>query len=189
MQVSAVILAGGRSRRMGRDKAWLRFEGKSLLERAVETVRTLGLEEIFISGRGDQDYSAFQCPVLLDAESGLGPISGIEAAMRETHSGLLLVLPVDLPRMRPDCLQKLLHACAPLTGAVPELRGQIEPLVAVYPKRSHEQLITNIARGQYAITQFASDCLRKQAVRVFQVPTSDAACFANCNTPEDFVRL
>lgn len=189
MQVSAVILAGGQSKRMGRDKAWLQFQGRPLIERMLETVRTLGIAEIFISARADQNYSALNCPVLFDDKPGLGPISGVASALRCTQSNLLLVLPVDLPRMTASCLRKLLDSCEPPMGAVAELRDQIEPLIAVYPKRCREYALMNMTRGEYAVQQFASACLREHAVRIFRVPDSDAPCFTNCNTPEDLARL
>ena len=58
MKFSAVILAGGRSQRMGQDKAWLRLNGKPLIERQIELVRELGAEEVFISGRADTNYDS-----------------------------------------------------------------------------------------------------------------------------------
>ncbi len=61
MNFSAVILAGGQSRRMGRDKAWLKRDGKTLLERQVELVRFLGVTEIFISGRRTRTMTVPAC--------------------------------------------------------------------------------------------------------------------------------
>jgi molybdopterin-guanine dinucleotide biosynthesis protein A len=78
MNASAVILAGGESRRMGFDKAWMKLDGKPLLELAVAKVRELGIEAAFISGRAGVDYSVFHCPILIDLEPGFGPLGGIE---------------------------------------------------------------------------------------------------------------
>src|SRR5215471_18172273 len=99
MNLSAVILAGGESSRMGRDKAWVELDGQPLLEHALMTVRSSGISEIFISGRAGTDYSRLRCPVLLDRESGSGPLAGIERALETTQAALTLVLAVDLPRM------------------------------------------------------------------------------------------
>src|ERR1051325_1673089 len=109
MDLSAVILAGGRSRRMGRDKAWLEFRGRPLIVRAVELARGLGVREIFISGRAEVDYSQLNCRVLLDEQPGLGPVAGIERALQAAEAPLLLVLAVDLPRMTPDFLNQLIR--------------------------------------------------------------------------------
>ena len=66
MNFSAVILAGGQSRRMGQDKAWLEVGGQPLITRALTVLRAAGIQEIFVSGRAGVDYSALRCPVLLD---------------------------------------------------------------------------------------------------------------------------
>src|SRR5215471_16244499 len=127
MNLSAVILAGGESSRMGQDKAWVQFEGQPLIARALSTVRNSGITEIFISGRPGTDYSVLGCSVLVDREFGLGPIAGIERALDATQTSLILVLAVDMPRMTPVFLRKLADRCDPLTGAIPKLRGQLEP--------------------------------------------------------------
>jgi molybdopterin-guanine dinucleotide biosynthesis protein A len=185
MNLTAVILAGGESRRMGRDKAWVPFEGKPLLQLAVERLQALGVAEILISGRAGQDYSALKRPVLFDLEPGYGPMGGIERALHETASPLVLVLAVDLPHMSVDFLQKLAGSCDRLTGAVPRLNGSIEPLAAIYPKRCHAFAFAAIAKSQYAVRDFAAACLRERAVRIFPVHGTDKACFANWNCPSD----
>lgn len=189
MQLSAVILAGGQSKRMGRDKAWVRCEGKPLLQATLEKIHSLGIQEVFISGRNDQDYSGFNCRVLLDLAPGLGPISGIERTLRVSASPFVLVLPVDLPRMTVECLQELVSSCDRLTGTVARLKGEVQPLVAVYPTRCHTYAVLNIARRDYAVRQFVSACLRERAVKLFRVPSRYAACFKNCNAPQDLTNL
>ena len=83
MQLGAVILAGGESKRMGRDKAWVEFSGRPLIAHAVDKITALGVREIFISGRAGQDFSAWKLPVLFDLEPGFGPLGGIERALHE----------------------------------------------------------------------------------------------------------
>ena len=185
MKLSAVILAGGQSLRMGRDKAWLEVEGQPLLRRTGETVRALGVEEIFISGRAGADYSALKLPVLIDLESGGGPLGGIERGLDAASSPLLLVLAVDLPQMTTAFLEKLFAGCDSQTGAVPQLAGGLEPLAAIYPKRCHAIAVQCLAGGRLAAREFAVACLRENAVKLFPVAASDAALFANCNTPDD----
>lgn len=189
MHLSAVILAGGQSRRMGQDKAWVQYQGRPLVSATVERVKSIGIDELFISARPDQDYSALNCRVLFDAEMSFGPMTGIEKALARMTSDFLLVLPVDLPRMTPVCLAKMMRCCDRLTGAVAELHGEIEPLVAIYPRRCHQYALKHIAHADYAVRSFASACLHDHAVRVFRVPNSQSVCFANCNTPQDLASL
>lgn len=185
MELSAIILAGGESRRMGRDKAWVKWRGRPLIEWAVETVRALGVSEILISGRAGQNFSAFDHPVLFDLEPGLGPLGGIERGLRECASPLLLVLAVDLPGMTRAFLRKLHARCDRFTGVLPRLHGQIEPLAAIYPQRCHV-LASALYGGKWRSARaFADACLRERAVRCLPVSTADAECFANCNAPGD----
>ena len=185
LEVSAVILAGGASTRMGRDKAWLVSNGKPLIRLALEKTRALGVSEIFISGRAGEDHSALKCPVLLDREPGFGPLGGIERALHACTAPLLLVLAVDLPHMTTAFLQKLSARCDRLTGVAPKLRGELEPLSAIYPKRCHVIATDFIARSRLSARDFAEACLQEHAVRTFPVSIADAKCFANWNTPAD----
>src|SRR5579862_376258 len=97
MNLSAVILAGGQSSRMGRDKARLEIGGWPLLARQIQLLRKVGVEEIFVSGRPDQDYAEFGCPVLSDRFAEAGPLAGIERALAEASLPWLLVVAVDMP--------------------------------------------------------------------------------------------
>ena len=130
MNLSAVILAGGKSNRMGRDKARLILDGESLLSHQLRKVRMLNPAEVLISGRSCEDYSTFNCPVVFDLEPGFGPLGGIERALHAATSPLLLVLAVDLPRMTTEFLRNLFARCDRLTGVVPKLNGGLEPLAA-----------------------------------------------------------
>lgn len=183
MNLSALILAGGESRRMGRDKAWVEFDGQTLLARAVEKVRRLGVKEVFISGRVGVDYSALNCPVLCDLEPGFGPLGGIERGLHASASPLLLVLAVDLPNMTSDFLGRLLARCDRLTGVVPELDGRLEPLAAIYPRRCHAFVVETIANPRRAARDFAAACLHERAVQIVPVSAADAVCFTNWNSP------
>ena len=185
MDLSAVILAGGQSRRMGRDKAWLELDGRPLIARAEELVRILGVREIFISGRVETDYSLLGCPVLLDERPGLGPLAGIERALQSAGEPLLLVLAVDLPRMTPAFLNTLIRHCQAETGAVPERAGMLEPLAAVYPKRNHALAVEALNAGRSAARDFAEACAAQGMVRKFPILPSDARCFDNWNSLAD----
>jgi len=143
---SAVILAGGQSSRMGRDKAWLAVGGQSLLARQVRLLRDAGACEVFISGRAGADYGALGCRVLTDRFPGAGPLAGIEVALDAASAPLLLVLAVDMPHMSADVLQQLVGQCTETTGVVPRLAGAIEPLAAVYPKAALSLVATLLSQ-------------------------------------------
>jgi molybdenum cofactor guanylyltransferase len=186
MRCAAIILAGGRSRRMGQPKAFLEFEGETLLERAVRTVRQLDPVEVFIAGRPDPEFNAVSgTRVLWDREPDLGPLGGIERGLANCPAPLLLVLAVDLPHMTAEFLRRLLNQSDENTGVVPRLRGHLEPLAAVYPITCHGVADRLLRERRLAAQTFASTCLFRQAVRIREARAAEAPCFQNWNTPAD----
>ena len=187
--LSAVILAGGRSLRMGRDKAWLPVHGRPLLARQIALVQALRPAQTFISGRADVDYSALGCRVLHDLKAGLGPLGGIERALHACDANLLLVLAVDLAAITSAFLGGLAARCDRQTGAVPMRAGDLEPLAAIYPKRCHALACDALARSRYAARDFAAACLKERAVTAFPVRSADDGHFANWNRPADLTPI
>lgn len=187
MDFGAVILAGGKSSRMGRDKAWLEVRGKTLLARQIEVARETGAMEILISGRAEADYSAFGCRVLLDKFPDAGPLAGVERGLAATASPLLLVLAVDLPAMSVELLCKLAGCCAENVGMIPRCNGVIEPLAAIYPKSAHPTAETLLSEKNNSMINFARRCVLSGLARFAERPAGDAKFFTNWNSPADLV--
>jgi len=185
MNFSAVILAGGKSSRMGRDKAWLETGGRTLLARQIELAREAGAVEVLISGRADTDYSAFGCAMLQDKFPDAGPLAGIERALHAAKSPLLLVLAVDLPALSAGFLRRLAADCSKTSGAVPKLANHIEPLAAFYPIAAHKPALARLERGDFAMKDFAGACVKSGLARFIEMPTNEAKHFANWNSPAD----
>ena len=186
MNFSAVILAGGKSSRMGRDKAFLETGGKTLLARQIQLSRELGAAETFISGGTGADYSAFGCRVLLDKFPDAGPLAGIERALDAAKSPLLLVLAVDLPEMTPEFLQRLSAGCSETCGIIPKLAGRVEPLAAYYPNAARSLATASLERKDFAANGFAGQCVQSGLARFAELPANEGKYFANWNSPADF---
>ncbi|HWD92628.1 MAG TPA: molybdenum cofactor guanylyltransferase [Verrucomicrobiae bacterium] len=185
MNFSAVILAGGKSKRMGHDKTWLPVRGKPLIERQIECVRELGAKEIFISGRAGTDYTPLKCSVLMDHFADAGPLAGIERALAAVSTPLLLVLAVDMPRMNSALLQMLLDNCTENCGAIPRCDNSLEPLAAIYP-RSALSLVTQLLQSQrLAARHFAERCVELNLAGCIDLPQKYLENFKNWNTPSD----
>lgn len=185
MRFSAVILAGGRSSRMQRDKAFLSCRGTTLLARQVALVRELAPAEILISGRVDADYGVLGLPVLLDRFTDLGPLAGVERALGEAHSPLLLVLAVDLPDMTADFLRGLAARCRAGSGVVPRTRLGLEPLAAFYPTSMQPIAAAMLHQEQAAMTEFVRRGMSAGLMDEWACPPTDEAWFRNWNEPED----
>jgi molybdopterin-guanine dinucleotide biosynthesis protein A len=185
MNFSAVILAGGKSKRMGQDKAWLTVSGKSLIARQIELVRELGAAEVFISGRAETDYHELNCPVLSDRFEDAGPLAGVERALAAISSPLLLVLAVDMPRMDPKQLRMLLAHCTANYGAIPRFRSGLEPLAAIYPRSALSLVMQLLESQNYSARGFAKRCVKLKLANFIDLSEKHSRNFENWNTPFD----
>jgi molybdopterin-guanine dinucleotide biosynthesis protein A len=187
MKFSAVILAGGKSSRMRRDKALLEVDRHPLLTRQIRLARESGADEVFISGRAGSDYSAFGVHVLMDNFQNAGPLAGIESALGKSPSPLLLVLAVDMPDMNADLLRRLVTYCTRIAGAIPRVNGTIEPLAAFYPKNAAWIAAALLAAetGARSAKHFAERCVAAGLATFVDLPAQDAQFFTNWNSPAD----
>lgn len=185
MNFGAVILAGGQSSRMGRDKAFLEIGGRTLLDRQIDTLVAAGAEEISISGRPGVDYSAFGCRVLHDEFPGAGPLAGIHAALKNSKRTHTLVLAVDLPEMNAMFLRSLLMAATADRGVIPRVAGQVEPLAAVYPRTALVLASQMILQKNFAVRSFTDACVQAGLATYEEVSAEFARLFKNLNSPED----
>ena len=185
MNFSALILAGGQSSRMGRDKSRLEVAGQPLLARQIALARSVGAREVFVSARTESDYSSFGCPVLLDTLANAGPLAGVERGLATARTPFLLVLAVDLPRLHAGFLHRLAAACTDATGVVPEIRGRLEPLAALYPTRAHPLAEHALQAGLFAVRDFVSACRSQGLVNLHPVASADESCLLNWNSPGD----
>ena len=177
---SAAVLAGGRSTRMGQDKASLPFDGSTLLEFQVQKLRRLGIEDIMISGSGLEVPDTRFVPDILPH---LGPLSGIHACLLEAKCEAVLFISVDTPLIPPEVLQELMNAH---TGGVTLLshENQIEPLLGVYDTALAGLCETILHSGRTGVRSL----LDQTDVR-FVPYEKDAGVFLNCNTPEDYQKV
>ena len=178
---SAVLLAGGNSTRMGRDKAALLIDGRPLWQRQLATLRATAPVELFISGKPDGPYAADGVPIIADAIPGLGPLAGLAAALRHARQARLLVLAIDLPAITAPFLGKLL-AGAP---AVPRRDGRFEPLAAVYPSACRPLVEECLRESDRSMQRFVRLALEHRLLRIHDLDADEAALFRNVNTPAD----
>ena len=127
---TAALLAGGKSSRMGRDKAALKWEGQSLWQRQIHLLKSLRPEQILISGRPDGPYLESEYQIVFDAEPDLGPLGGIMSLLEACTTERLLVLAVDMPWMSLPVLEQMLSLD---TGVVPMIDDRSEGAAAIYP--------------------------------------------------------
>lgn len=131
LQATGAILTGGKSSRMGMDKALLPFGSGTLLEHAVRKMQALFSEVIIV---GD-DLKGHRYPgvrTIQDIRPGCGPLGGIHTALASAAYEFVFVAACDMPFWRPGLARLLLAACVGHDGAVPAYDGYFEPLLAAY---------------------------------------------------------
>ncbi len=149
--VLGLVLAGGQSRRMGRDKALLRLNGESQLDRAVRLLEQ-HVAGVFVSARADQanEPERARFPRIVDRYADLGPLAGILSAMDAEPEATWLVVACDLPNLDGETIRYLLaerSATQPFTAYRSSFDGLPEPLCAVYSASSRAILDEFVSAG------------------------------------------
>jgi len=130
---TAVILAGGQSRRMGQDKASLIFEGQTLLARAEQQLTPL-FADIVVSVRSRRDDTAL--PQVLDGSDNRAPMLGIVAVLETIHTDWLCVVGVDMPFVVPAVLKQMAELRPDHDAVLAEIEGYVQPMPAFYGRES-----------------------------------------------------
>jgi molybdopterin-guanine dinucleotide biosynthesis protein A len=179
-----LVLAGGRSTRMQRDKASLAYHGRTQLEWAMELI-TPFVERAFVSVRPDQASDSVRAKFaqVVDAHENLGPIAGIVAAQTAHPDVAWLVLACDLPFLDAATLKHLVWARRedrPATAYRSSHDGLPEPLCAIYEPASREAIMGYVATGK--------NCPRKFLIRseAHLIEEPNPRALDNVNTPEEY---
>lgn len=183
--LTGVVLAGGRSTRMGRDKASLVYGGRPLLCRAVDLLRPLTTEQIVV---GDPArHGSLHPGVVADEVAGWGPLGGLITAMGMATEARLLVLACDLPGLTPGFLADLCADHRPGDDVLVPVHGdgRREPLCAIYAARCRKTFLERARAGQLSLlAAIASVHSRDFPVRS-EHGHLPAALFRNLNSPAD----
>ena len=181
-----VVLAGGKSSRMGRDKAWLTFFGQPLLRRVADVLaRVTG--EVFVSGRDPAPFG-LTVPWLPDEMPELGPAGGILTVLSAVRRSCLVVS-CDLPFLDEATLHRLVAAWRerPAGAVMTTFRivetGFVESLVAVYDPEGVEILRRHLERGQRRLSAIFPDTRRWHID--YSAASPEARAFFNVNSPPD----
>ncbi len=186
--LSAFVLAGGRSSRMGTDKAFLQLDGRTLLARALDRLHALTPE---VRTVGPAAKFAAYGPVVEDVYADRGPLAGIHAALSASATELNLILAVDLPFVSAALLRFIVEearACDAVV-TVPRIAGGYQPLCAVYRGAFAPLAAAALEAGKNKIDAlFAVTSTRVLEESELSRFAFSAAMFENLNTPEDLRR-
>jgi molybdopterin-guanine dinucleotide biosynthesis protein A len=185
MTPSAVLLAGGLSRRMGVDKATLLVSGEPLWKRQLRVLTNLRPRAVWISARTAPSWCPAEIEVVTDTPPACGPLSGVVAGLRRLQNSHLLVLAIDLPQMTTEHLRKLCVLARPGTGVIPFHRDYFEPLCAIYPVEALAAAETALGSGDVSLQHFARNLLRESKAHVYELASEERPLYLNMNAPSD----
>lgn len=172
------VLAGGKSSRMGRDKALLKVEGETLIERAIRKLRRV-CPEVAIAGGGPE--LARYGRVIPDGTPGQGPLGGIVAALQQSAYEWNLFLAVDMPFVPESVLRSVAFSGGgPALLAVAQAEGVIQPLCGIYSRAALPLLRRELEAGRL---KMKDAIVATEAYSYTQIDCLD--WFRNINTPED----
>ena len=181
--MGAVVLAGGESRRMGRDKALLPWRGKPLIQGVLEQLER-NVEELVVSTNRREAYSFLNVKIVEDKEKGLGPIAGIIAGLRASSKEINAVTAGDIPFLNLPLLRKMKKKAEEgYKAVVPLCQGYHEPLFGIYTKGILPSLEGALERG----TRKILDALPKDEVYWYDL--QDISWLKNINTEEEYRSL
>lgn len=176
-----LVLAGGHSTRMGRDKAMLRYHGNSQMERTASLLNTV-CDRVFVSCRLEQldAYAASAIPAITDSYLDLGPLGGVLSAQRQHPEAAWLVAACDLPFIDRDTISSLIAGRDPFRFATSFISGNNnapEPLLTIYEPKSRRRLLEQHASGNDSLLSF----LKHSRISLLQPETPSV--LINVNDP------
>lgn len=181
--LTGVVLCGGRSVRMGRDKSLLELGGRTLLERAIAVLDGIAPEVLLACGPAER-YADLGRPLVVDAFPDGGPLAGLEAGLRRAKTEWIAALACDMPRAEPSIFGELLARAERDGLDVCFLRTDrgVEPLCAVYRRTCLEPMRAALEAGERKVVSFLRFEPRSNAGEVELEP----GLALNLNTPAEF---
>jgi molybdopterin-guanine dinucleotide biosynthesis protein A len=187
--ISAIIQAGGQSRRMGRDKALIDYHGRPILAHVIDTLRQLSDDVLVVSNRSDV-YGSFGARVVPDYDPPSGPLGGLAAGLTAMQHDLAVVVACDMPFLNLDLFRFMIERAADFDAVVPLTGDQYEPLHAVYRRTCLAAIQRRLTNDERRVISFFQD------VRLSAVPEADwrgidpdGRSLSNLNTPDDLKLL
>jgi molybdopterin-guanine dinucleotide biosynthesis protein A len=188
-KVSGVILAGGKSSRIGEDKAFLLLEGKPLIEIMLDKLKTLFKSLLIITNK-PQVYKKYGIKTYKDIIAEHGPLGGIYTALTKSRSAHSFIVACDMPFLNPDFVRYMLRKIDGFDVVIPRYRGQLEPLCTVYSKNCIPSIENEISKKNLKIRSFFPN-VKVKVISEAEILKfdSEGKLFVNINTLPDYRKI
>ncbi len=190
MKATSIILAGGRNKRFGRNKALITIGGQSMIERVMERLTPLTERFLVVTAPDLPDFPAGKAEIIADLYPGFGPLGGIYTGLQASESPLNIVVACDMPFLNEELLNYMLGLSYEVDVIVPKLEnGMVEPLHAIYSRSCLPEMKELLESNQLGVAPF----LDNVRVRYVQPEESrkldpELLSFFNINYPSDLDR-
>lgn len=177
---TAIILAGGRAKRMGQDKRFLKVGTEMLLDRQVRILKQY-FQDVIISANDPEKLAYLDLPVIQDQQKGRGPLEGLTTVLNASQSEYSFVIAVDIPTIDMKLIEKMRSHLDQVSAVIPVcVDGRQEPLFAFYSKNCIPIFRAAMNEGEFAIHRALERC------PVYYFPMKDEAPLKNLNRAEDY---
>jgi molybdenum cofactor guanylyltransferase len=188
MKAEGFVTAGGKSSRMGHDKAWLELDGVTMIERVIAALRPVTAQVTIIANR--PEYTRLNLPVVADTHADVGPLEAIRTALVNSRQPRVVLVGCDLPFVTPPLFTHLLRVGGDAQAVVPlDDSGQVEPLCAIYSVAALTAVSRLIAAGERKVSRLF-ERIPTRFVAFDELRHLDGAerFFENINSPADYRR-
>lgn len=183
MRIGCVILAGGKSKRMKQDKAFLLYQGKSFIEQ-IKTQCHFFEEKIL--SRNDSLLKDDEWIIISDQYQEIGPMGGIYSVLKHCQSDALFVIACDTPYITTSLIQKICHQYQGEDILIcRDDNGKIHPLCGIYHKRILPLLEKHIQKEHYRLMKM----IEQTNYQIMTLNHEDSLQLQNINTPEDYQKI
>ncbi len=191
--ITGVILAGGKSRRMGKDKALLKLGDKTLIQHVADILRTVFQRVVIISDHGC-DYQFLNLPLYPDIYKNSGPLAGIHSALVHSKTESCFITSCDTPYITPELITHIIDSLQRIDSresldiCIPSVNGKLHPLCGVYSQRCLSTIQDCLSQRTLRV----EDAIKKMNTNVIDItdkfPASAHQLLININTVEEYER-
>ena len=183
--ITAFIIAGGRSRRFGRDKLLHEYRGKPIIKHAVDSLASVFADIVIIANEVEK-FSFLGLPVYVDIIQGIGPIGGIYTALSNLKTEKAFCFAGDMPNIDPGFIEYMIAVSGDYDVVVPHVDNYYEALHTIYSKRCLVLMKENISKGDYKIINLFDHCsIRRIEQAEIENHSSAKEIFKNINYIND----
>ena len=187
-EITGIVLSGGKSRRMGKEKGLCHFRGKALITFAIDTLKPLCKTLIISANNKIDQYDLLEYPVISDDIPDTGPIGGLYSCLKQSQSAINLVISCDTPFVTTEVYQELLKYIVDYQAVVPVHEdGLLEPITAVYHRSCLPVILQQIEKGEYKMMDLLARLNTKFVYFDTNMSDSKPSLFHNLNSPEDLL--